>query len=287
MTPRKILCPIDFSAGAQNAFRVAARLASEANVELLLVHAWFLPAFSAGGELPLPADAVQGMVDDAERGLTDLLADAKKLGVTQVSSQLVSGPPWERIIELAEPDDLIVMGTHGRTGLTRLLLGSVAEKVVRHAPCSVLVTRPDGEARPFRHLLVPVDFSEYSQRALEEAGDLASRTGARVTLMHVIELPPIFRGSPPGDLVAGLDARATTQLGEWAGLVEAKTRTTASRIVRTGSAAGQILAVLGDDPTFDLVVTGSHGRTGFQRLMLGSVAEKLVRFAARSVLVAR
>jgi nucleotide-binding universal stress UspA family protein len=134
---------------------------------------------------------------------------------------------------------------------------------------------------------VPVDFSDYSKRAVEEAGDLASRNGARVTLLHVIELPPVFRGSPPADLVKGVEADAKAKLDDLAELIEARTRTQVTRLVRTGSAAGQILGVLHDDPTFDLVVAGSHGRTGFQRLMLGSVAEKLVRFAARPVLVAR
>jgi nucleotide-binding universal stress UspA family protein len=285
MTPRKILCPIDFSAGSQHAFRVAARLAGDTGTELLLVHAWFLPPIAAGGDMPLPAAAIQGLVDDAERGLAELIPEAKSLGVEHVSSQLVSGPPWERIIGLAEPEDLIVMGTHGRTGIRRFLLGSVAEKVVRHAPCSVLVARDAGEPAPFRNLLVPIDFSDYSKRALEEASALARRTDGRITLLHVVELPPIFHGVPPGDLVKDVDAMARTKLASWAELVAPGLPLT--KLVRSGSAAGQILAMLHDDPSFDLVVAGSHGRTGFQRLMLGSVAEKLVRYASRPVLVAR
>jgi nucleotide-binding universal stress UspA family protein len=283
--PRTILCPIDFSAGSQHAFRVAARLAAESDVELLLVHAWFLPPIAAGGDMPLPADAIQGLVEDAERGLAELVPEAKSLGAKNVTSELVSGPPWERIVGLAEPEDLIVMGTHGRTGIRRFLLGSVAEKVVRHAPCSVLVAREDGEPAPFRNLLVPIDFSEYCKRALEEASALARRNDGRITLLHVIELPPIFHGVPPGELVKDVDAMATTKLATWAELVAPAMPV--RQIVRSGSAAGQILALLHDDPSFDLVVAGSHGRTGFQRLMLGSVAEKLVRYASRPVLVAR
>jgi nucleotide-binding universal stress UspA family protein len=287
MTPRKILCPIDFSAGSHHAFRVAARLATELDATLELVHAWHLPAYAIGVEYPLPADAIQGMVDDAERGLTDSLAEARKLGVARVSSQLVSGPPWERIVELARRDDLIVMGTHGRTGVTRFLLGSVAEKVVRHAPCSVLVARPHGEPAPFQHLLVPLDFSESSRLALDRAGDLASRTGARVTLLHVIEVPAIYRGQPPASFVHDIDTRASAQLDEWANLVEQKTRTRVDRLVRTGAAAAQSLALVAEDPTIDLVVVGSHGRTGMKRILLGSVAEKLVRHAGLPVLVVR
>jgi len=287
MTSRKILCPIDFSAGSHHAFRVAARLAAELDATLEIVHAWHLSALTIGGEYPIPAEAIQGMVDDAERGLTDTLAEAKKLGVERVSSQLVSGLPWERIVELARRDDLIVMGTHGRTGISRFLLGSVAEKVVRHAPCSVLVARPHGEAAPFQHLLVPVDFSESSRLALDRASELASRSGARVTLLHVIEVPAVYRGQPPADFIEDIGHHATNQLDDWAELVEQKTRSRVERIVRTGAPAAQALAIIAEEPSIDLVVVGSHGRTGVKRIVLGSVAEKLVRHAGLPVLVAR
>lgn len=187
MTPRTILCPIDFSAGSRYALRVAIRIAKEAGAPLVLVHAWVVPTATTAGDLPMPGDALQALVDDAQRGLTDALGEVKRAGVERVTSQLVSGPPAERVAGIATPRDLIVMGTHGRTGLSRVLLGSVAERVVRQAPCSVLVAREQGDARPYRHLLVPVDFSEASRRALDEAGDLATRTGATVTLLHVLE----------------------------------------------------------------------------------------------------
>jgi nucleotide-binding universal stress UspA family protein len=279
MTPRRILCPIDFSAGATHAFRVAARLACELDVELEIVHAWHLPPFTVGGEAPLPADAIQTLVDDAQRGLTDAIADAHRLGCPHVTSQLVSGPPWERITELARPTDLIVMGTHGRTGVSRFLLGSVAEKVVRHAPCAVLVARPHGPPERFKHLLVPVDFSETSKLALERAAELASRTGARVTLLHVLDMPDVLlpQAEPP----------ATAALDEWADLLEQRTSHEVQRVVRTGVAAAQVLALASEDPTIDLIVMGSHGRVGIRRFVLGSVAEKIVRHASLPVLVAR
>lgn len=280
MTPRKILCPIDFSAGSRHALRVATRLANESGAPLVLAHAWFIPPIAIAGEFPLPADSIQGMVDDAQRGLTDAIAEAKKAGVENVTSQLVSGPPAEKITELATRGDLIVMGTHGRTGVPRFLLGSVAERVVRLAPCSVLVAREHGEPQPYRHILVPLDFSESSRRALDEAGDLASRTGATVTLLHVLELPA-------AGLVPEAEHRATTLLDEWGELVEQKTRTRVTRLVKTGAPAQQILASAADDPSIDLIVLGSHGRTGITRMLIGSVAEKVVRHAQRPVLIAR
>lgn len=280
MTPRKILCPIDFSAGSRHALRVATRLANELGAPLVLAHAWFIPPIAIGGEFPLPSDSIQAMVDDAHRGLTDAVTEAKKAGVEKVSSEFLSGPPAERIAELASPGDLIVMGTHGRTGIPRFLLGSVAERVVRHAKCSVLIAREHGEPQPYRHILVPVDFSESSRRALEEAGDLASRTGAVVTLLHVLELPA-------SGLVPEAEQRAVTLLEEWGELVEQKTRTRVWNLVKTGTPAQQVLATAADDPSIDLIVLGSHGRTGMSRLLIGSVAEKVVRHAHRPVLIAR
>src|SRR3569623_3627512 len=128
---------------------------------------------------------MQALVDDAQRGLTDALTEVKRAGVERVTSQLVSGPPAARVAGIAPPHDLIVMGTHGRTGLSRVLLGSVAERVVRQAPCSELIAREHGAPRPYRHLHVQVNFSEASRRALDEAGELAARSGATVPLLHV------------------------------------------------------------------------------------------------------
>jgi nucleotide-binding universal stress UspA family protein len=283
----KILCPIDFSSGSRDALRVAARLAQELDRSLEIVHAWYLPSFAAGGEYPLPADSIQGMVDDAERGLTEALDEARKMGSGHVATRLLTGPPWERIVEAASPSDLIVMGTHGRSGISRFLLGSVAEKVVRHASCSVLIARPNPASTPFRHLLVPVDFSECSRRAVDQARALALRTGARITLLHVLELPMVYRNKPSADLFENVDQRVTAQLHEWAELVERDTQIEVERIVRTGTPAAQAMGILTEDSSIDLVVVGSHGRTGMKRLLLGSVAEKLVRHAGVPVLVAR
>jgi len=269
MTPRRILCPIDFSPGSEHAQRIAIRLAHEANVPLAFVHAW-----------SVPSDSLLANVDAVERGLTDALDEARRAGVTHIKAQLISGPAAERILELAESTDLIVMGTHGHTGLSRLLLGSVAEKVVRHARCSVLVARRHVESPGFHHILVPVDFSDCSRRALEEAGELARRSGAAVTLLHVIDPPGVY--GPDDD-----DLQSTGRLDDWGDLIEARTATQVTRLMRTGNPAPQVLSTAAEDPSVDLIIVGSHGRTGLQRMLIGSVAEKVLRHATRPVMVAR
>jgi universal stress protein A len=146
MVFKKIVCPIDFSAGSHHAMTVAARLAVESSATLVLVHVWELKAWAAP-ELTLAPSALQQLIDGSAEELARWKLDAKALGVREVQTRHDTGVPWDRIVTIARQDadvDLVVMGTHGRTGLAHALLGSVAEKVVRHAPCAVLVTRLAG-----------------------------------------------------------------------------------------------------------------------------------------------
>jgi len=288
MSFSKILCPTDFSAGSQQAARVAIRLANESNAELVLVHAWYLPPSMYAGEYVFPPQALGDMADDAQRGIDNAVRDAKAAGAKNVSGRVVTGGvPWTLIVDLLsnEKFDLCVIGTHGRTGLARILLGSIAEKVVRHAPCPVLAVRPDSPAKPFRHVVCPTDFSESANHALDLAAKLASPDG-ELTICHVIEVPVAYSGELPiEDFARDLDKRSADALANAAARVKATSRvTTRSRI---GYAGQQTLALLDDDPSVDLVVMGSHGRTGIKRVLLGSVAEKVLRHARCPVLVAR
>jgi nucleotide-binding universal stress UspA family protein len=228
-------------------------------------------------------------MEEGERGLALAEDEAKAAGLARVSRKLLAGVPWHAIVEtLADPSfDLVVMGSHGRTGLARVLLGSVAEKVVRHAPCPVLVVRPSSQPKPFTHVLCPVDFSAYSRDAMELAAELVRPGGAGILLFHSLELPVAYAGDPHvPDFMSALDQRSAALLERWAADLRGKVKvpvTTCSRIGRPGQ---QTLALLEHEPTVDLVVIGSHGHTGIKRALLGSVAEKVVRHAQCPVLVA-
>lgn len=142
MTFRKILCPVDFSADAREARRLAIEM-SGSDTQLVLVHVW-QPPYVYGMDGGPPGPILVETQSLAEGDLARWKVDAEHLGARQVSTVLAIGAPWHEIVELARRDpaiDLIVMGTHGRTGIKHALLGSVAEKVVRHAPCPVLVVR--------------------------------------------------------------------------------------------------------------------------------------------------
>jgi nucleotide-binding universal stress UspA family protein len=187
----------------------------------------------------------------------------------------------------AEADvDLISLGTHGRRGPSRILLGSVAEEVVRRADRPVLTVRGEGEDRPapspeaVERILVPVDFSDYSRDALRAAKEWATLYGATVDTLHVIAEtlhPAYYVGGVESiydmhpDIEQTIQDRLDTFVAETDG-PEVEVRTN----VRVGNAAPDIVEFV-DENGIDLVTMSTHGRTGLDRFLLGSVAEKVVR----------
>lgn len=150
MTTHKILCPLDFSAGSQQALRLAIRLAHQQRAELVLMHVWYVPSTGLG-DFPFPRGIAERILADARKSLDAAASEARAAGLEVVTSRLLQGVPGWTIIDAVNKDpaiDLLVIGTHGRTGLKRVLVGSVAEYIVRHAPCPVLVARSNRDDRP-------------------------------------------------------------------------------------------------------------------------------------------
>ena len=142
MTFKNILCAIDFSDPSREALRAAAELARTSQATLVLVHVWQAPLWTTDYGIQLPSDALLEARRAEETNLASWRAEAEQLGASAVTTRLARGVPWDEIIGAARDDkaiDLIVLGTHGRTGVRRALIGSVAERVVRHAPCTVMV----------------------------------------------------------------------------------------------------------------------------------------------------
>jgi nucleotide-binding universal stress UspA family protein len=137
----RILVPTDFSETASRALEYGAELAARFGVPLLLLHVYANPVVPVpDGFVVMPAVDLAAMMNQLEKGLGDVRLRAQALGVRQVDTVMVEGTAWSEISRVAKDRncDLIVLGTHGRGGLAHLLLGSVAEKVVRNAECPVL-----------------------------------------------------------------------------------------------------------------------------------------------------
>jgi nucleotide-binding universal stress UspA family protein len=145
----RILCPVDFSEPSRLALQTAAQLATENDAELVVVHAWEAPLHPEYSELILSNEILAPTRKAEEDVLVALKREVEGLGARRVQAKLLYGVPWHAIAKQTREDpaiDLVVMGTHGRTGIKHVLLGSVAERVARHASCPVLLVRPKASA---------------------------------------------------------------------------------------------------------------------------------------------
>lgn len=179
------------------------------------------------------------------------------------------------------PADLVVLGSQGCRGLPRMVLGSVAERVVRMATVPVLTVHPSdhvailaGGMDRFRHVLAPTDFSEASRRGVDTATELAAQLDAALTVVHVQPQPSFH---VPPDVLAAADAQARGLLEELLGRVRARCAK-AEGVLKRGTPWECVLDVARDRGA-DLVVLSTHGRRGLPRVFMGSVAEKIVRLA--------
>jgi nucleotide-binding universal stress UspA family protein len=242
--------------------------------------------------------------DDAEltawarAQLKQLIGRESKNGCL-LSSVLCTGRPFHEITVAAKERgvDMIVMATHGYTGVSHVLMGSTAERVVRHAPCPVLTVRTAtasrrmGKTPPFklRKILVPIDFSNLSRDALPWANLLATRFGAELILMNVTEEFPadyFLGGELMNHLITPLLKQAEADLEHLAARLTKSTGVKASAVVREGTPYKEICdgaRRLGAD----LIVLTTHGFTGLKHVWLGSTAERVVRHAHCPVLAVR
>lgn len=209
-----------------------------------------------------------------------------------VDVRVLPGVPHAAIVEEADrlAAGVVVVGTRGRTGLTAALLGSVAERVVRYASCPVLVARP----RPLTgKVLVATDFSDPSLPALRAAADEARRIGGKVVAVHCVDAPALdWLGLVGGTTAEGLALskassgatrdRLRSRLHE----ALAEVGVTGEMFVLAGSPA-DIIVDVARDVQAEVIVMGTAGRTGLPRVVLGSVAERVVRHASTSVMVVR
>jgi len=289
----KILVPVDFSDASRAATRSAVPIAKALNagIELLHVapdsfaahHGLAGPDFVGIGELHAQ------IMDRALKTITQLSTDLENSTGVTVTSHVTSGQPIPAIVNRAKEirARMIVAATHGRTGFDHFLMGSVCERILRIAPCPVYVARmpKDGATPKLQRILATVYCSEHSRRALDTACDLALATGAELDVLHVWEQPYFVRGSrPDADLIARLEKAARDGLAEFMASVNVPASLQKEPEVIVGAPAVTIIGRVNEAPP-DLIVMGTHGRSGLKHLFLGSVAETVTRYAPCAVLV--
>jgi nucleotide-binding universal stress UspA family protein len=294
--PRRILVPIDFSTASERAIGYACSLAQPGD-EILLLHV--IPGQDPDSSVvPPPArrDEIQQLARQAAEGAChDLVQRLKVPAEVALASETVAGEadreiPLQAIVNDA---DLIVMATHGRGAAGRLAFGSVADGVARNATVPVLLlrARPDaGKEHPavVKRVVVPLDGSEPAAQALPVAASLAKELDASIFLISIQEINPAVLMPSPIAMGAIYDEYETYAEQELAQMLQAAAAPlqaagiTIEWGVYGGPVAPTIAGLVHED---DIVVMTSHGRSGLQRWLMGSVAEHLVRHAPAPVMV--
>ena len=294
----RLLCPIDFSDASRHALEHAVVLAQWYDAAIIGVYV-FNPTYAPVGAIDLPDHGGTVFANPATSSrlqvrMADALAPARTAGVP-VETCIEEGSPAQQILSgvARHRADVIVMGTHGASGFERLMLGSVAEKVVRKAGCPVLTVPPRAHSTsrlPFRRILCPIDFSPPSTAALPIALSLAQEAEAQLMLLHVLEWPigheppplptfnvPEYRIYREKEAAAELEKMVPAAARDWC---EPTTH------LAHGKPYEQVLGFAGDHDV-DLIVIGVHGRSALDVALFGSTTNQVIRGATCPVLTLR
>jgi nucleotide-binding universal stress UspA family protein len=298
---QQILCPVDFSDGSRRAIPYAVALARLHKSILTVLHV--RPQSFVMPGLPPSAEG-ETHHNESRRLATEVAAmfdGATQAGI-KVEVLVECGQPAHQILSRAGalPADVIVLGTHGAAPFEHLMLGSVAEKVLRKATCPVLTVPPHAEAATaaaFRKIICAVDFSEWSLAALDEACALAEESNGDVTAVHVIEWPwhesaaPSFEGMPPEQAAALADFRRYQETMAKARMEAVKAEIGRGRCrietrVSHGKPYAELLCAI-ERQRADLLVMGVHGRSALDVFFFGSTTHHVVHRAPCPVLTLR
>ena len=286
-----ILCPIDFSEFSVSAYQHALSVAEHYEAKLVaqhIVELWRHPSFDFAASAGLYEESLQAFRESGKEQLQEFV---KKHTHDEIQPELVLqvGVAADSILSFAQLQkaDVIVMGTHGRRGFDRLMLGSVTDRVMRRAPCPVLVAskpphssvaagKERGHVHHLSRILFCADFSENSERALKYAISATAEYDAGLTLLHVLEEVP-----GPAETEEAI-ARATEQLDR---LIppEGRKSLKIKTAVRIGKPYAQIIQ-LALEAQIDLVSMGVRGRGALDVAVFGSTTYRVMQLGSCPVL---
>jgi nucleotide-binding universal stress UspA family protein len=307
---KTIIVPLDGSELAEQALPVAIDLAKASGAELHLLHV-FVP-YAARADMPGSAPGNADLERRLEAQSTEYLRAVTDRVAAELPARIVADPVRTRPIRSAHSEsvavvdrlrraavqlrpDLMVLATHARGGLGRAWLGSVADAVVRRVNVPTLLVHPHADAPVpsgnFSRILVPLDGSALAEEALPIAARIAAITGARVTLLRVI-VPRLVVGRPSfvvefdAQLLADHQRDAERYMERMAERIRGSVRDVDVSVLLADGPAHAIIDWV-EQHEADLVVMSTHGRSGFRRFMLGSVADKVLRGTDVPVLLTR
>ena len=284
-----ILVPTDGSAGAEAAARHALNLASLFDSEVRFLSVVDKRSYSGdlAGVDSLVADQREALVEGATNNLRPLEDLATETAVPFESS-IEHGVPHESILEYADEHDvdMVAMGTHGRTGLQRVLIGSVTERVVRTSDIPVLTTRAvPNEHSSYEDVLIPTDGSDAASAAIDHGLTIAERYDATVHALSVVDVSSLAGSYDVTPIIEAWKddcERAVTEVAEAA---ESRDIDVSTEVKQ--STPYRAIKTYVENKGIDLVAMGTHGRTGLERYLVGSVTTRTVRTSDIPVLTVR
>jgi nucleotide-binding universal stress UspA family protein len=286
-----ILVAHDFSGHADAALQRAVDLARATKAKIHLLHAYAWPVRSVmAEEAAVPAEVWNAVRDGTLEQLERIRRRVSEQGV-EASVEVSSMFPVEAILAAAERTgaDLIALGTRGRTGLKHVVLGSIAERVVRLAPRPVLTVKEGDRGAALRRIVVATDFSAPAERACEVGVSLAEQFGAELHLVHAFDIPVAvivpYEVPVPPTLVHEAREAARKKLDAALGGIRAQGVEATGHLSEAAAAPAIVGAAA--DLQADLIVIGTHGHTGLRHVLLGSVAERTLRLAPCAVLTVK
>jgi nucleotide-binding universal stress UspA family protein len=279
---RKILVALDGSDSSRSALIQAFRLANDEKCWITVSSV--VPEYKGDLDLTVMGDVHKALKQPGEEILSEAREIAQREGAL-IKTVLEEGEIYERLVDLSEAENcgIIVMGRRGKSPLQNVLIGSTAARVIGHSQRDVLVV-PAETKIGWDRILVATDGSKYSQTAIDKAIDFAVSYGGKLTVVSVVDVPAELFGEAP-NLVDELVRKAkgyvdkVKQTAEASG-IEART------YVREGESYQTIIKFAGDENA-DMIVMGSHGKTGLKRLLMGSVTEKVIGNSPCPVLVVK
>jgi nucleotide-binding universal stress UspA family protein len=279
---RKILVAIDRSESSRNALRQAFRLAVDEKCWIIV--ASVIPPYTGDLDLTAVGDIRASLARPCEEALREAnrIAEEERALVKTVCEE---GETYERIVDLADAENcgIIVMGRRGIDRLERALIGSVTARVIGHTQRDVLVV-PGNARLGWKKILVGTDGSRFSSAATDKAIDFARSYGSELKVVSVVDVPPELYAEAPA-AVEDMIRRARTYTAAVKDRAE-RNGVSTETFIGEGEAWESIVKAAREQAV-DLVVMGSHGRTGLRRLLMGSVTEKVIGNAPCPVLVAK
>lgn len=289
----KILVPIDFSEYSERAFNYALALSGRFGSQLTLINIdeLFRSVYPEDGmQIYNLEETVQKRVEFIQSQFQKYIQQAAEKNIAATYAIVRGDSVSEKLLEHITQNqyNMVVMGTHGRTGLKHVFLGSIAEKIVRLSPTPVLTIHECVDCFKVKKILVPIDFSAYSLQALEYAKSIANSLGSEITVIHVIErvIYPAFYPEgyyPIVDFEPKLHGQILDSIDTFLKQIP---DFKADKVVTAGRPSDEIINYANNNP-IDLIIMATRGLSGLQHLIVGSTAERIVRLSSIPVLTVR